>query len=106
MRLLKRERSNEVATRVDFSLTEFDPPKIPSSYAILSHLWGPDEVTLKDLKNGDVKTKSGYRKLEFCAEQAARDGIVYFWVDTCCINKESSAEVSEAINSMFKWYKN
>jgi tetratricopeptide (TPR) repeat protein len=76
-------------------------------YAILSHTWGPDseEVTFNDLKNGMGKGKIGYQKLKFCGEQAARDGLTYFWIDTCCIDKLSSAELSEAINSMFKWYR-
>jgi hypothetical protein len=69
-----------------FSLTTFLPSKIPSRYAILSHTWEPDdqEVTFKDLMNGEGISKTGYRKIMFCAEQAARDGIQYFWVDSCC----------------------
>jgi hypothetical protein len=50
--------------------------------------------------------EDGYRKMIFCGEQARRDGLRYFWVDTCCINKQSSHDLSEAINSMFRWYKN
>ncbi|KAH8680005.1 hypothetical protein BGZ60DRAFT_401115 [Tricladium varicosporioides] len=50
--------------------------------------------------------KNGYKKLQFCGQQAARDRLDYFWVDTCCIDKSSSAELQEAINSMFRWYKN
>ena len=52
------------------------------------------------------KDKAGYKKIEFCKNQAARDGLQLCWVDTCCIDKSSSAELSEAINSMFRWYKN
>lgn len=58
----------------------------------------------KDIENGTAKTKAGYKKLEFCGEQAARDGLLYFWIDTCCIDKANSTELSKAINSMFKWY--
>ncbi|KAF7953346.1 hypothetical protein EAE96_006556 [Botrytis aclada] len=81
-----------------------DTPK----YAILSHTWGADtdELTFQDLMNGTGKDKSGYQKLQFCGEQAKRDGLQYFWVDTCCIDKKSSAELHEAINSMFRWYQN
>ncbi|KAI0163887.1 hypothetical protein GGR57DRAFT_497969 [Xylariaceae sp. FL1272] len=43
----------------------------------------------------------GYDKIRFCGEQAGRDGLTYFWVDTCCIDKSSSAELTESINSMF-----
>lgn len=107
MRLLKREPSNGINTSSSFSLINFLPSKIPSVYAILSHRWGDEEVTLKDLESGIARTKpGGYRKLEFCAEQAARDGILYFWIDTCCIDKTNNTELSEAINSMFKWYQN
>jgi hypothetical protein len=50
--------------------------------------------------------KAGYYKIRFCGKQAAKDGIQHFWVDTCCIDKSSSAELQEAINSMFHWYRN
>ena len=90
------------------SLTEFYSNEPP--YAVLSHLWGPDEqeVTYKDVMEGQITTqeKPGYNKLRFCAEQASKDGLKYFWIDTCCIDKSSSAELSEAINSMFRWYRN
>jgi hypothetical protein len=49
--------------------------------------------------------KAGYAKVEFCARQSAKDGLKYFWVDTVCIDKTSSAELSEALNSMFRWYR-
>ena len=101
MRLLKLKDDGE------FSLIEFIGDKIPR-YAILSHTWGADseEVTFKDLMEGTGKGKAGYQKIRFCGEQAATDGLQYFWVDTCCIDKLSSAELSEAINSMFRWYHN
>jgi hypothetical protein len=100
MRLLRRWPDNS-----GFSLVEHVGNNIPP-YAILSHTWGPDdeEVTFKDLMEGSGKSKPGYRKLSFCGRQAAQDGLEYFWVDTCCIDKSSSAELAEAINSMFKWY--
>lgn len=76
-------------------------------YAILSHTWQErQEVTLDDLVNGTGTEKAGYNKILFCARQAQRDGLDYCWVDTCCIDKSSSAELSEAINSMFRWYQN
>jgi len=77
-------------------------------YAILSHTWGQDheEVTFKDMKNGTGKSKRGFAKIEFCASQVRKDGLQHFWVDTCCIDKSSSAELSEALNSMFRWYHN
>ena len=106
MRLLRRVQPHGTTTASDLSLHQFDPPKVPPEYAILSHRWGPDEVTLKDVENGIARIKAGSRKLEFCATQAACDGIAYFWIDTCCIDKANNTELSEAINSMFKWYRN
>ncbi|KAF2823216.1 HET-domain-containing protein, partial [Ophiobolus disseminans] len=90
-----------------FNLKEFIDGDIPH-YAILSHTWdrSSDEVTFQDVHSdaGDWKAKKGYKKLIFLEQQARKDGLDYFWIDTCCINKESSAEHSEAINSMFRWY--
>ncbi|KAK3905402.1 heterokaryon incompatibility protein-domain-containing protein, partial [Staphylotrichum tortipilum] len=76
-------------------------------YVILSHTWGPDEVSLEDmtlLPKAVLKKKTGYTKITGCAARAAADGYEYLWVDTCCIDKSSSAELSEAINSMYRWY--
>jgi hypothetical protein len=56
--------------------------------------------------NPNLERKAGYQKIKFCGERATIDGLKYIWVDTCCIDKQSSAELSEAINSMFRWYKN
>jgi hypothetical protein len=89
----------------EFSLTTFFGDKIPEKYAILSHTWGAEEVIFKDLQGGTGTRKAGYNKIRFCGEQARRDGLQYFWVDTCCIDKSSSTELSEAINSMFRWYR-
>jgi ankyrin repeat protein len=104
MRLLRLKDDNS------FSLVEYLGSNTTPAYAILSHTWGPDyeEVTFRDLTEHDTtaKAKVGYRKLTFCASQAARDGLRYFWVDTCCINKFDAAELQEAINSMFRWYQN
>jgi len=77
-------------------------------YAILSHTWGADteEVTYRDLIDGTGKSKAGYGKIRFCGERAKHDGLQYFWVDTCCIDKSNSVELQEAINSMFCWYRN
>jgi hypothetical protein len=97
MRLLHRDNNG------DLSLTEFFESATPK-YAILSHRWGAEEVTFADLMNSTAKDKAGYRKIQFCGEQARHDGLQYFWVDTCCIDKSSSNELAEAINSMFRWY--
>jgi hypothetical protein len=85
-------------------LEEFYGDEMPL-YAILSHTWGREEVTFQDLANDDHKQKHGYRKIDGCCQAAHEQRISYVWVDTCCIDKSSSAELSEAINSMFMWYK-
>jgi hypothetical protein len=99
MRLLKYSPGSE------FAVTENLPDNENLKYAILSHTWGSEEVTFEDLKNGTGKNKAGLRKIRFCAEQAVRDGLRYFWVDTCCIDKPNNTELQEAINSMFRWYR-
>ncbi|KAE8153168.1 heterokaryon incompatibility protein-domain-containing protein [Aspergillus avenaceus] len=78
----------------------------PPPYAILSHRWGEAEISFQEFTRNDWHDAKGAGKIKsFCAK--ARDaGLEYGWVDTCCINKDSSAELSEAINSMFQWYKN
>ena len=76
-------------------------------YAILSHTWGPEEISFQDIQGShdQIKTKVGYVKVQRCCTQAASDGFEYVWIDTCCIDKTNSAELSEAINSMFRWYR-
>ncbi|KAI0971023.1 heterokaryon incompatibility protein-domain-containing protein [Xylaria arbuscula] len=129
--------------------------EIIPKYAILSHTWGDEEVTIQDwmkpgtrdhllsllsaLENEDISARSGERPwlvhfnereigpeyqhrytllgpderlnrfgywkiLKTCLE-ARKDGLNYLWVDTNCIDKTSSAELSEAINSMYAWYR-
>jgi hypothetical protein len=76
----------------NLSLTEFFESDIPK-YTILSHTWGAAEVTFKDLIDSTGKSKAGYDKIQFCSQQAKRDDLRYFWVDTCCIDKFSSVEL-------------
>jgi hypothetical protein len=76
-------------------------------YAILSHAWGHEEIIFDDIRDAREPLpvhKKGFAKLKGSCDQARRDGYRYIWNDTCCIDKGSSAELSEAINSMFKWY--
>jgi len=128
-----------------------------ASYAILSHRWGQEEVSLQEWnrvqeieakmrtitthvafraarhkndyyheslreqyhelkeEKGVIERKTGYSKIVSCVEMArnqkiSRKGEVhscsFVWIDTCCIDKTSNAELSEAINSMFRWYYN
>jgi hypothetical protein len=83
--------------------TDGDVPK----YAILSHRWEKEEITFQDLQLSPTgsETKKGWSKLRGCVEQAVQDRFEWVWIDTCCIDKSSSAELSEAINSMFNWYR-
>ncbi|USP76210.1 kinesin light chain 3 [Curvularia clavata] len=86
-------------------LTDFRGKSTPP-YAILSHRWSDSETLIEDVSNGNyIKAGEGYRKLQFCAEQAAQDGLQYFWIDTCCIDRWNNNERSRAINSMFQWYR-
>jgi hypothetical protein len=88
----------------DYSLSEFIGRNVPP-YAILSHTWGDDEVSFKDIQDLNAASrKEGFKKIGLCCKQAKEDGFEWVWVDTCCIDKTSSAELSEAINSMFQWY--
>jgi hypothetical protein len=73
-------------------------------YAILSHTWGKEEVFFQDLQTDEAPKNAGYQKILHCCEEAARDGLEYAWVDTCCIDKTSSSELSKAIKSMYRWY--
>ncbi|EME43659.1 hypothetical protein DOTSEDRAFT_54416 [Dothistroma septosporum NZE10] len=75
-------------------------------YAILSHVWEePGEVTFQDIQHGTATEKPGWYKIEQACLRAKEDhNLDYCWADTCCIDKTSSAELSEAINSMYRWY--
>jgi hypothetical protein len=122
-------------------LEEYFGDQVPR-YAILSHTWGPEEVTFSEIQNissddlcppsqanmgshtqdlnhsspGNrifdaihplaVQRKAGYTKIRYACLQALTEKHEYIWVDTCCIDKSSSAELTEAINSMFRWYQN
>ena len=123
MRVLRTEGSNQ-ENWIPRICTHRGQP-----YAILSHRWFEDanhEVLFGDIEEIDrtiidathypirnaqyagtiANTRPGYRKIQGAANQARAGGMEFIWVDTCCIDKNSSAELSEAINSMFKWYKN
>jgi Heterokaryon incompatibility protein (HET) len=103
---------------INLELHEFFNKDIPP-YAILSHRWEAEEVSFRNLiSDGTSKPRSakarslyaaiehkrGYSKIRPCCAQAKKDDHKRVWIDTCCINKESSTELSEAINSMYRWY--
>lgn len=104
-----------------YVLEEFTGSRIPR-YAILSHTWGDREVSFKDMeklysdadRDSDVpslnvrlriKGEEKFMKIKMACQQALTDSHEYIWIDTCCIDKSSSAELSEAINSMYAWYR-
>jgi hypothetical protein len=99
MHLLKFDDQGELSLTDD--LHDGIPP-----YAILSHTWrdDKDEVVLNDLRHYPFKNKAGYAKIRSCGEQAKKDNLIYYWVDTCYINKANNTEYSKVINSMFRWY--
>ena len=85
---------------------EFFGDDIPK-YAILSHTWGEEEVSFQKLQQDEPEELDklrGYRKIKDCCKLADSDGFPYVWIDTCCIDQTSSADHSEAINSMYRWY--
>ena len=86
-----------------FQLEDFFDSNVPK-YAILSHRWGDGEVTFQDFDIGKAKTRPGFVKIKSCCSLAQSRGFEWVWIDTCCIDTKSSAELSEAINSMFRWY--
>ncbi|KAK5090810.1 hypothetical protein LTR05_000987 [Lithohypha guttulata] len=99
MRLLRIEDEDT------FVFEEFYDIKKTPAYAILSHTWGDGEVTYQDMRDGsDARSKDGFAKIVGFCKQVLKEDMKYGWVDTCCIDKTSSAELSEAINSMYRWY--
>ncbi|KAI0125131.1 hypothetical protein BJ170DRAFT_557068, partial [Xylariales sp. AK1849] len=86
-----------------FQLEDYRGRSVPP-YAILSHTWEDEEVTYQDFANLAVaKRKKGWSKIQQTCTLAL-EKYDYAWVDTCCIDKSSSADLTEAINSMFQWY--
>ncbi|KAJ4215601.1 hypothetical protein NW760_014151, partial [Fusarium oxysporum] len=99
----------------DLQFEERTGDNIPK-YAILSHRWGNEEPSYWDMKNTIVQRETGvpgkgpqwknqtYHKIHQFSLMALQAGYEYIWVDTCCIDKSSSAELQESINSMYRWY--
>ncbi|KAI0197469.1 heterokaryon incompatibility protein-domain-containing protein [Astrocystis sublimbata] len=101
-------------------LRPFMDEKTRPHYAILSHTWfsQDQEVNFQDVESyqqalkrkddilvNSIESRLGFQKMKGSCKQAVKDDLEWIWIDTCCIDKKSSAELSEAINSMFKWYK-
>jgi hypothetical protein len=91
-----------------FVLEEFVGDYTPP-YAILSHRWHDGEILYRDFDHevplsDHAMTKPGYSKVQQSCRKAREQGHEWIWIDTFCIDKSSSAELSESINSMFRWY--
>ncbi|PQE09258.1 hypothetical protein CJF32_00010700 [Rutstroemia sp. NJR-2017a WRK4] len=99
IRLLQYKPNREIVFREPTS------GEVPA-YAILSHTLGEEEVVYRDLKKGKDKSrtvnKAGWRKIQFCTKQAVVDGLDYFWIDTCYIDKKNTVELGTVINFMFR----
>jgi len=113
---LEREKLFGRGERIDrrAKVLEFGDDEV-AEYAILSHRWTEQEVDYNEIvklakmdeeERTEIRQRGGYRKILQSCEQAMKDGYKWLWVDTCCIDKRSSAELSEAINSMYRWYEN
>ena len=113
---LGRERLIREGKRVDrrAKVLDFGDDE-EAEYAILSHRWVGHEVDYDEIvelakmaveERDEIRQRGGYQKIIQSCEQAQKDGYEQLWVDTCCIDKRSSAELSEAINSMYRWYEN
>ncbi|TAQ89073.1 hypothetical protein B7494_g2584 [Chlorociboria aeruginascens] len=93
----------------DIVVESFPSPERPDipDYAILSHRWGNQEISLQDIQNltPELKNTEGYKKIERCCKEATSVGWEWVWIDTCCIDKTDQVELTEALNSMFHWYR-
>lgn len=88
-----------------FTQVEFDGDDSIPPYAILSHTWGEHEVSFRDYQDqGYAQSLAGFQKIDNVCRLASARHLDWVWIDTCCIDKSSSAELSESINSMFTWY--
>ena len=107
-----------ICSQVDTSrakILEYCDDEATIRYAILSHRWTRKEVNYVEITElekmgredrNEIRSRDGYQKILKSCEQARKDGYEWLWVDTCCIDKRSSAELSETINSMYRWYEN
>jgi hypothetical protein len=86
-----------------FELHDFPFGPVPP-YAILSHTWQGNEVTFQDMSSGAAQQNPRFAKIRRTCRIAHQQGLEFAWIDSCCIDKSSSAELSEAINSMYQCY--
>ena len=114
---LARENLIREGKRVDrrAKVLDFGDDEV-TEYAILSHRWVTEQevdydemvglAKMDEEERDEIRQRDGYQKILHSCEQARKDRYEWLWVDSCCIDKRSSAELSEAINSMYRWYKN
>ncbi|KAI5995229.1 heterokaryon incompatibility protein-domain-containing protein [Pisolithus marmoratus] len=110
--VLDREKNIQQAVSEHGVLEELDGEI--TGYAILSHRWASEVsyqemiglMKMEEQERKEVVHRDGYQKIIKSCEQAMKDGYKWLWIDTCCIDKRSSAELSEAINAMYRWYQN
>ena len=86
---------------------QFSPENVPP-YVIASHRWCNDETSFADFRQDWERKSEGYKKVDgLCAfMRSRRQDISWVWIDSCCIDKRNQTELSKAINSMFRWYRN
>ena len=112
---LRREQLFDSGKRVERRTKVFEFRNDETTkYAILSHRWNePTEIDHEEMvdlakmdeqEQDEIRGRLGYKKIVDTCKQAKRDGYELLWIDTCCIDKRSSADLSEAINSMYRWY--
>ncbi|KAI5997737.1 heterokaryon incompatibility protein-domain-containing protein [Pisolithus marmoratus] len=111
--VLDRERNSQGRPLTTTVFVELDDSS--TNYAILSHCWGEEEVNFDQMTQlmrmaepdlNKLRQHAGYKKIVKSCEQAEKDGYTWMWIDTCCIDKRNTSELSEAINSMYRWYQN
>ena len=114
---LAMEKAMDIGAQVDSAteVLQYCDDESNEKYAILSHRWTREEVNyvemtglarMKEVERNKIRQREGYQKIFRSCQLAEKDGYALLWNDTCCIDKRSSAELSEAINSMYKWYEN
>ncbi|KAF5371565.1 hypothetical protein D9758_003481 [Tetrapyrgos nigripes] len=100
---LKTSSVMHLLSTKDFKVKEFFMDIL--HYAILSHTWEQKEVTYQDVQNLNImKSKAGFLKVLGACSCVRQYHFDWIWIDLCCINKESSTELSEALNSMYQYY--
>jgi hypothetical protein len=96
----------DITTPNEPKLVYFADGETMPRYAILSHVWEDVEVSFQHMQDPySIMDIKGHSKIVRACEQARSDSVDYIWIDTCCIDKTSSSELSEAINSMYRYYR-